>query len=812
MKRLAAMFAIALISMAIPTLASPYNTITVDGLWGAGEWDLANETVASNTNPGWAEYGDVESILVTWDAVNLYVGVRGNAWGNSMLIYIDSSSLSTGQENADYFQGFVTQPFFDADFVGGHHNMEWGDGAIPTDIRSISATDGTTSSLLGLAAIAVHDKNHDGGPGVGLTEIAIPWALIGLEPNGSVQVAASVGWAAMTGPVIPAGGLGGFSGDELGGDDMVGGTDGDSSTLDGPVLVEYDLDGDGVPDQLADLIPPSLIKVCVLESDISVVEATFDEPVEQTSAENVNNWDFGGSQTITGAVQQADPAIVHLQLDADAGFGEDYLVSASNIADLNGNVVLTTEWMFCLAELTIQANMKFRLLEEPGDAQDVAVEGSLAPFTWDPTCDDLLYDDGTNGDVTAGDSTYTGQFVFCMDYGTGDPLPSVDLNYKFTYGCTEWEDIDNHVYTLTCDTGQTTLDIWWEDHNPDNFTTHAIDVIFTVEAPGLADLGIDGSVLPLTWDFPSVTPLSDDGYPDGVPGDDIFGAVVQFPVNSLKNVNYKFTTVDAFECSTQTDRNVYLNDEEFDVVGGELGPIVMPLAYFDHCSTIWKDLEVVFSVSFAEEEIPPAAEDTVAVNGSPSGDPNVINWDIPSLNEMFDDGVAPDGYAGDLIYTKSVVFPEYSNMGIAYKYLVNTEYECPDEGDRYLWLNPTDFDAEGNPQVLPLDFYSLCHPVNVDDIVPADRIARLDANWPNPFNPKTTLRFFLKEDTHVRLEIFDISGRKIRSLIDADAFSGEHLAQWNGVDEHGNLVPSGVYFAKLTAAKEVQTQKLTLLK
>lgn len=812
MKRLAAMLAIAVLSMAMTALASPYNTITVNGTWDAGEWDQANETVASNTNPGWAEYGNVRSILVTWDAVNLYVGVRGNAWGNAMLIYIDSSSLSTGQENADYFQGFVTQPYFDPDFVGGHFNMEWGDGTVPTDIRSISATDGTTSSLLGLAAIAVHDQNHDGGLGEGLTEIAIPWALIGLEPNGSVQVAASVGWAAMTGPVIPAGGLGGFSGDELGGADQVGGTDEDSSTLDGPVTVIYDNDGDGVPDQLLDEIPPSLVDVCTLEGDLMTVEATFDEPVEQTSAENTDNWDFGGDLTISGAlIVPEDHSKVRLALVGSPDFGVDYTLTATNIDDLSGNTAASTSWSFCLAELTVQANMKFRLLEEPGDPQDVAIEGSIAPLTWDPTCDDLLYDDGTHGDVAAGDSTYTGQFVFCMSHETGVP-PEQTLNYKFTYGCTEWENIDNHVFTMDCSTGQTVLDIWWEDHNPDNFTTHAIDVIFTVEAQGLSDLGIDGSVLPLTWDFPSINPLSDDGYPDGVPGDDIYGAVIQFPENSLKNVSYKFTTADAFECSTQTDRNVFLNDEVYDVIGGELGPLVLPLAYFDHCSTIWKDVEVVFSVSFVEQDPPPGAEDVVTLNGTPSGNPNVINWDVPSINVMADDGTAPDELAGDLVYTKSITFPEYSELGIEYKYLLNDEYECPDQGNRFFWIDPVTYDALRNPQILELNYFHFCHPVSVDEAVPADRIAQLDANWPNPFNPKTTLRFFLKEDTRVRLEIYDISGRRIRALVDAEAQAGEHLVQWNGVDENGRLVPSGVYFAKLMAADEVQTQKLTLLK
>ena len=220
----------------------------VDGIWGEDEWYPPTDLVASNTFPGWSEYGNVKGLLVTWDASDLYIGLKGNSWGNATLIYIDSSDITTNQENADYFQGFESQSFFDPDFVGGHYNMEWGDGIIPTDIRSISAVDGTTSSIFGPAAIAVHDQNHDGGLGEGFTEIAIPWALIGLEPHGSVRIATGVGWASLIGPVVPAGGLGGYSGDELGGADQEGGTDGDTGTLDGPVTVFYDSDGDGQPD------------------------------------------------------------------------------------------------------------------------------------------------------------------------------------------------------------------------------------------------------------------------------------------------------------------------------------------------------------------------------------------------------------------------------------------------------------------------------------------------------------------------------------------------------------------------------------
>lgn len=66
-------------------------------------------------------------------------------------------------------------------------------------------------------------------------------------------------------------------------------------------------------------------------------------------------------------------------------------------------------------------------------------------------------------------------------------------------------------------------------------------------------------------------------------------------------------------------------------------------------------------------------------------------------------------------------------------------------------------------------------------------------NYPNPFNPSTRIRFSVAKPSRVRLRIIDNSGRLVNSLADADYSVGRYEIEWNGRDEHGSAVSSGVY-------------------
>ncbi len=92
-----------------------------------------------------------------------------------------------------------------------------------------------------------------------------------------------------------------------------------------------------------------------------------------------------------------------------------------------------------------------------------------------------------------------------------------------------------------------------------------------------------------------------------------------------------------------------------------------------------------------------------------------------------------------------------------------------------------------------------------DDALPGPRLHLKAA--PNPFNPTTTLRFFLPQAAHTRLDIYDVGGRRVATLRDGTLAAGRHEEVWHA---RGN--PSGVYFARLQAGSDVEVTRLVLLK
>jgi hypothetical protein len=89
---------------------------------------------------------------------------------------------------------------------------------------------------------------------------------------------------------------------------------------------------------------------------------------------------------------------------------------------------------------------------------------------------------------------------------------------------------------------------------------------------------------------------------------------------------------------------------------------------------------------------------------------------------------------------------------------------------------------------------------------------RLEQNFPNPFNPSTTIAFSLKDAANVDLTIYDVAGRRVRNLVDERRDRGVYKIAWDGYNDSGSRVASGVYFYKMIAGSFTDTKKLTILK
>ena len=88
----------------------------------------------------------------------------------------------------------------------------------------------------------------------------------------------------------------------------------------------------------------------------------------------------------------------------------------------------------------------------------------------------------------------------------------------------------------------------------------------------------------------------------------------------------------------------------------------------------------------------------------------------------------------------------------------------------------------------------------------------LHQNYPNPFNPSTTISFSLARDSQTSIKVFNIQGKQIATLLNEHKKSGNHTITWDGKDQNGRDVASGIYYYRLETPFTVATQKLTLLR
>ncbi|UCD93521.1 MAG: T9SS type A sorting domain-containing protein, partial [Candidatus Zixiibacteriota bacterium] len=96
------------------------------------------------------------------------------------------------------------------------------------------------------------------------------------------------------------------------------------------------------------------------------------------------------------------------------------------------------------------------------------------------------------------------------------------------------------------------------------------------------------------------------------------------------------------------------------------------------------------------------------------------------------------------------------------------------------------------------------------ELLPAE--FRLDQNYPNPFNPVTSIKFHLPRTTDVKLDVFNILGRRVVTLVDGKMRHGDHVVQWNGENSSGQQVASGVYFYRLSAEDFADSKKMVLIR
>jgi hypothetical protein len=85
-------------------------------------------------------------------------------------------------------------------------------------------------------------------------------------------------------------------------------------------------------------------------------------------------------------------------------------------------------------------------------------------------------------------------------------------------------------------------------------------------------------------------------------------------------------------------------------------------------------------------------------------------------------------------------------------------------------------------------------------------------NFPNPFNPSTNIQYLLPSAGVAEINIYDVQGRLVKALLNSQQIEGKHSVLWNGQNESGIQVPTGIYFCRVSFNNEHLTNKLVMIK
>lgn len=489
--------------------------------------------------------------------------------------------------------------------------------------------------------------------------------------------------------------------------------------------------------------------------------------------------------------------------------------------------------------LTLNVNMRVQVLEGNFDpASDVVVTaGSFQG--WNPAASDPM-------DDSDGDSIYTGTYK----------VPSnARYEYKFVINTDGWESIANRAVVVDS-TDKEVPPVYFND-----------DSVVTIKKNGNVKFSVNTDVLIEVGLFdPSVDSVHVRGSFNGWNSDDAarshMNQNLSNPLNWFLNVPfeqfgvgdplyYKFWILkkdnmvngvaweDTWERPTHTgggNRTAYFEGTD----NQEIEP-----DYYDHIQPDWVVLEgtglkVTFNVDMspaADPNLQPipftAGEDTVYwICEQPSF---CVTQGWENTNEM--KVLALTDPEGDMIYSGTLEVQEPAWNGFVYRYAFISKsdggtWQFEPSGysnfayrARYVgqdaarsfpykeWNMPVDTwtNAELKTQDQETDPYTSLTAIGKPAKVV--REFKLNQNYPNPFNPTTTISFSLPEASRVTLAVYNVLGQKVRTLINNQlATAGFHAKQWDGRDDAGRQVASGIYFYKLEAGNFSSIKKMVLMK
>jgi len=193
-------------------------------------------------------------------------------------------------------------------------------------------------------------------------------------------------------------------------------------------------------------------------------------------------------------------------------------------------------------------------------------------------------------------------------------------------------------------------------------------------------------------------------------------------------------------------------------------------------------------INFTLELLPLLPPQNLTVNA----ETGVLNWQLPVSTHQY----YPDSYN---VYLDGVLAGNTTDLTWTYTGLVvNTTYTAGVAG-----VYPT-----GESQAVTMEFTY----TGVGTEEPVPLVTKLFGNYPNPFNPETTIHFYLAKRAYATIDIYNVKGEKVTRLVNSDLDKGDYFRTWNGTDEAGRKQASGIYFYRFVTEGYSKTGKMLLLK
>ncbi len=156
------------------------------------------------------------------------------------------------------------------------------------------------------------------------------------------------------------------------------------------------------------------------------------------------------------------------------------------------------------------------------------------------------------------------------------------------------------------------------------------------------------------------------------------------------------------------------------------------------------------------------------------------------------------GYEGDYIEAPNEWTPYFINLSELQGTSVRFAINCVSENAFIFMIDNLRFDSDN------------AVPTVDNEVIPV--VSSLEQNYPNPFNPETTISFDVPQANNVSIDVYNIKGQKVKTLVNENMQAGRHSVVWNGKDSNNKQVASGVYFYKMKSGKYSKTKKMILMK